>query len=130
MQFPYDRLEMKKDDGSVVRIFCENDDEEASYQWNTVLKRKTVIILWVLKGGGGGLQIPFPTQNFAQIPFPSQFFDEIPVPKFSTPHSRINVFSSSLTEQFKGISNLQFSECATRLVSRGDVFNFDDHSSS
>ena len=129
MQFPYDRLEMKKDDGSVVRIFCENDDEEASYQWNTVLKRKTVIILWVLKGGGG-LQIPFPTQNFTQIPFPSQFFDEIPVPKFSTPHSRINVFSSSLTEQFKGISNLQFSECATRLVSRGDVFNFDDHSSS
>ena len=64
----------------------------------------------------GGLQIPFPTQTFAQIPFPSQFFVEIPVPKFSTPHIRINVFSSSLTEQFRGISNLQFSVCATRLV--------------
>ena len=67
-------------------------------------------------GGGEGLQIPFPTQNFAQIPFPSQIFVEIPVPKFSTPHIRIKVFTSSLTEQFKGISNLQFSVCATRLV--------------
>ena len=36
MQFPCDRLDTKKDDGSVVRIFCENDDEAASYQWNTV----------------------------------------------------------------------------------------------
>ena len=49
-------------------------------------------------------------------PFPSQFFVEIPVPKFSTPHIRINVFSSSLSEQFKGMSNLQFSVCAIRLV--------------
>ena len=40
MQFPCDRLDTKKDDGSVVRIFCENDDEAASSVEHRFLKEK------------------------------------------------------------------------------------------
>ena len=95
MQFPYDRLETKKDDGSVVRIFCENDDEEASYQWNTVLKRKTVIILWVLKGGGGGYKSHFPPKILPKSHFPANFLSKSQSQNLQL-HTSVSMFSPVL----------------------------------